>query len=74
MRRDDEDGGGDLAILTDAELDEIESRAVARIEIQAVPEKAVLAALIENIRKDVPHLIAEIRRLRAENERLRRTR
>ena len=61
----------ELAILTDAELDEIESRAVARIEIQAVPEKHVLAALIENIRKDVPHLIAEIRRLRAENERLR---
>ena len=61
----------DLAILTDAELDEIESRAVARIEIHAVPEKNVLIALIENIRKDVPHLIAEIRRLRAENEHLR---
>ena len=64
----------DLAILTDAELDEIESRAVARIEIQAVPEKGVLVALIENIRKDVPHLVAEIRRLRAENERLLRSR
>ena len=62
----------ELAILTDAELDEIESRAVARIEIQAVPEKAVLQALIENLRKDVPHLVAEIRRLRAENDRLRR--
>jgi hypothetical protein len=61
----------DLAALTDAELDEIEARAVARIEIQAVPEKAVLAALIDNLRKDIPHLVAEIRRLRAENARLR---
>jgi hypothetical protein len=61
----------DLAILTDAELDEIEARAVARVEIQAVPEKAVLAALIDSLRKDIPHLVAEIRRLRAENARLR---
>ena len=69
MRGHDDDT--ELAILTDAQLDEIESRAVARIEIQAVPEKAVLLSLIENVRKDVPHLVAEIRRLRAENERLR---
>ena len=62
----------DLATLTDAELDEIESRAVARVEIQAVPEKEVLAALIDNLRKDIPHLVAEIRRLRAENARLRK--
>ena len=61
----------DLAALTDAELDEIEARAVARVEIQAVPEKEVLAALIDNLRKDIPHLVAEIRRLRAENARLR---
>jgi cell division septum initiation protein DivIVA len=61
----------ELAILSDSELDEIEARAVARIEIQAVPESGVLAALIDNVRKDVPHLIAEIRRLRAENARLR---
>jgi len=63
----------DLAILTDGELDEIEARAVARVEIQAVPEKAVLAALIDTLRKDIPHLVAEIRRLRGENARLRAT-
>jgi cell division septum initiation protein DivIVA len=64
----------DLAILTDAELDEIEARAVARIEIQAIPEsESVLAALIDNVRKDIPQLVAEIRRLRAENDRLRET-
>jgi hypothetical protein len=34
----------------------------------------VLAALIDSVRKDIPHLIAEIRRLRAENARLRGTR
>jgi hypothetical protein len=62
----------DLAVLSDTELDEIEARAVARIEIQAIPENEnVLAALIDNVRKDIPHLIAEIRRLRAENDRLR---
>ena len=62
----------DLAILSDAELDEIEARAIARIEIQAIPEsESVLAALIDNVRKDIPHLVAEIRRLRAENDRLR---
>jgi hypothetical protein len=62
----------DLAILSDAELDEIEARAVARIEIQAIPEsESVLAALIDSVRKDIPHLVAEIRRLRAENDRLR---
>jgi hypothetical protein len=62
----------DLAILTDTELDEIEARAVARIQIEAIPQsQAVLAALIEGVRKDIPHLIAEIRRLRAENTRLR---
>jgi hypothetical protein len=59
----------DLAILSDAELDEIEARAVARIEIQAIPEsEGVLAALIDSVRKDIPHLVAEIRRLRAEND------
>ena len=67
----DDAAESDLAILTDTELDEIESRAVARVEIQAVPEKAVLAALIDNLRKDIPHLVAEIRRLRVENARLR---
>ena len=62
----------DLAVLSDTELDEIEARAVARIEIQAIPrDETVLAALIDNVRKDIPHLIAEIRRLRAENDRLR---
>jgi hypothetical protein len=62
----------DLAILTDAELDEIEARAVARIQIEAIPQShALLAALIDSVRKDIPHLIAEIRRLRAENTRLR---
>jgi hypothetical protein len=62
----------DLAILSDAELDEIEARSVARIEIQAIPEsESVLAALIDSVRKDIPHLVAEIRRLRAENDRLR---
>jgi cell division septum initiation protein DivIVA len=62
----------DLAVLSDTELDEIEARAVARIEIQAIPENEnVLAALLNNVRKDIPHLIAEIRRLRAENDRLR---
>ena len=30
-----------------------------------------LAVLIDNLRKDIPHLVAEIRRLRAENARLR---
>lgn len=62
----------DLAALSDSELDEIEARAVARIEIQAIPQdESVLAALISNVRKDIPHLVAEIRRLRAENDRLR---
>jgi regulator of replication initiation timing len=62
----------DLAILSDSELDEIEARAVARIEIQAMPQdESVLAALIDNVRKDIPHLVAEIRRLRLENDRLR---
>jgi hypothetical protein len=62
----------DLAVLSDTELDEIEARAVARIEIQAIPEsESVLAALIDSVRKDIPHLVAEIRRLRAENDRLR---
>ena len=70
---DDEVATSDLAILSDAQLDEIEARAVARIEIQAIPQSdTVLAALIDNVRKDIPHLIAEIRRLRAENARLRR--
>ena len=70
---DDEVATSDLAILSDAQLDEIEARAVARIEIQAIPQTdTVLAALIDNVRKDIPHLIAEIRRLRAENARLRR--
>jgi cell division septum initiation protein DivIVA len=64
----------DLAILTDSELDEIEARAVARIEIEAIPQsETVLAALIDSVRKDIPHLIAEIRRLRTENDRLRTT-
>ena len=63
----------DLAVLSDAELDEIEARAVARIEIQAIPQdETVPADLIASVRKDIPHLVAEIRRLRAENERLRR--
>jgi hypothetical protein len=62
----------DLAVLSDSELDEIEARAVARIEIQAIPhDEFVLAALIDSVRKDIPHLVAEIRRLRAENDRLR---
>ena len=62
----------DLATLSDAQLDDIEARAVARIQIDAIPESgAVLAALIDSVRKDIPHLIAEIRRLRAENRRLR---
>jgi hypothetical protein len=62
----------DLAILSDTELDEIEARAVARIEIQAIPQdESVLAALIDSVRKDIPHLVAEIRRLRTENDRLR---
>ncbi len=70
---DDEVATSDLAILSDAQLDEIEARAVARIEIQAIPQSdTVLAALIDNVRRDIPHLIAEIRRLRAENARLRR--
>jgi hypothetical protein len=65
----------DLAVLSDTELDEIEARATARIEIQAIPQdESVLAALIDSVRKDIPHLIAEIRRLRAENDRLRATR
>ena len=34
-------------------------------------ELAILTDVIENLRKDVPHLVAEIRRLRAENDRLR---
>ena len=62
----------DLAVLSDSELDEIEARAVARIEIQAIPQdESVLAALIDSVRKDIPHLVAEIRRLRTENDRLR---
>jgi len=62
----------ELASLSDDELDEIEARAVARIEIQAIPQsESVLAALIDSVRKDIPHLVAEIRRLRAENDRLR---
>ena len=70
---DDEVATSDLAILSDAQLDDIEARAVARIEIQAIPQnESVLAALIDNVRKDIPHLIAEIRRLRAENARLQR--
>ena len=45
---------------------------MARIDIQAIPQDgSVLAALIDSVRKDIPHLIAEIRRLRAENDRLR---
>jgi hypothetical protein len=67
----DGDGEADLAVLSDRELEEIEARAVARIEIRAVPQdEAVLAALIDSVRKDIPHLIAEIRRLRIENARL----
>jgi hypothetical protein len=67
----DDDGEADLAVLSDRELEEIEARAVARIEIRAVPQdEAVLAALIDSVRKDIPHLIAEIRRLRIENARL----
>ena len=62
----------DLAEVTDAELDEIESRATARIEVAHMPaNETVLAALIEAVRKDIPHLVAEVRRLRAENARLR---
>jgi hypothetical protein len=69
---DTEAAQADLAILSDAELEEIEARAVARIEIQAIPQdESVLAALIDSVRKDIPHLIAEIRRLRAETDRLR---
>ena len=64
--------GPELAMLTDTQLDEIESRARARIEIQAIPQREeVLVSLIDNVRKDIPHLVAEVRRLRAENARLR---